>query len=287
MSRKHELGRLLNQLRVFLKALARYVTFPLRLIHRLLRTLLQLYSRRRQYLPIQRDGRLERVAGSIQPPILPLSNRTQPQVPPLSGSAANSIVSLLSVPTPANLAGHGQQLPPVVPILSQCQSDFRPTTPSLVKRYNKSATIKQEVKLEYIPARKRDYSDSEDSGKWRACVHPEGALYFHDIDRGIYTDSYMRDERRRTDMASFIEQLLALMTCGLQLRSGDIELVVELTRNQNKGLVCRYYFVDHTNRLLFWLHEIPAEKIFDGVVGVEKWSHIKYAIQHQYWQACL
>lgn len=77
-------------------------------------------------------------------------------------------------------------------------------------------------------------------------------------------------------MASFIEQLLALMTssCGLQLCSGDIELMVELTRNQNSGLVCRYYFVDHTKRLLFWLHEIPTGRIFEGVVGVEKWSHI-------------
>lgn len=78
-------------------------------------------------------------------------------------------------------------------------------------------------------------------------------------------------------MTSCIEKLLALITSGLpQLRRGDIELVVELTRyqNQNHGLVCRYYFVDHTNRLLFWLHEIPAEKIFDGVMGVEKWSHI-------------
>ncbi|KAG2751246.1 hypothetical protein P692DRAFT_20830991, partial [Suillus brevipes Sb2] len=88
-------------------------------------------------------------------------------------------------------------------------------------------------------------------------------------------------------MTSCIEELLALMTCGLpQLRSGDIELVVELTRNQKNNMVCRYYFVDHTNRLLFWLHEIPAARIFDGVVGVEKWSHIKYAIQHQYWQHC-
>lgn len=142
MSRKHEVGRLTDRLRVFLKVLGRYVTFPLRLIHRLFRTLLQLFSRRRQFLPIQRDGRLERVAGSIQPPILPLSNHTQlVQVPPLSGSVGNSIVSLLSVHTPATPPGYGQQLPPVVPVLSQCQSDFRPTTPSLVKRYNKGATM--------------------------------------------------------------------------------------------------------------------------------------------------
>lgn len=131
--------RLTSRLRVLLEVLVRYVTFPLRLIHRLFHTL---YSRRRQFLPIlQRDGQPEQVAASIQPPILPLSNRTQLQLPPLSGSVANSIVSLLSVHTPAISAGHGQQLPPAAPALSQCQLDFRPTTPSLVKRYNKSATM--------------------------------------------------------------------------------------------------------------------------------------------------
>lgn len=121
----------------------------------------------------------------------------------------------------------------------------------MVKRYNKGATIKREVKLVNIPAGKRDYSDVEDSGDWCACVHPEGALYFHDTVRGIYTDSYMRDERRRSSTASSINKLLTLMTCGLQLHSGVIELVVELTRNHNSEIVFRYYFVDHPNRLLF------------------------------------
>ncbi|KAG1805185.1 uncharacterized protein BJ212DRAFT_877498 [Suillus subaureus] len=284
MSRRHEARRLINLLRVFLKALARYVAFPLRLIHRLFHTLLQLY-RRRQFLPTQRDGHLERVAGSILPPILPVSNHTQLQVPPLSGTAANSSVSLLS---PATSANHGQQLRPAAPILPQCHPVFRATTPSQVMRYNKNPQIKREVKLVNIPAGKRDYSDLEDSGDWCARVHPEGALYFHDSVRGIYTDSNMRNETRRSSMASCIDELLALMAsrCGLQLHSGGIELVVELTRNPNHHRVCRYYFVDHPNRLLFWLDEMPTARIFDGVLGVEKWSHIKYAIQHQYWQHC-
>ncbi|KAG2361745.1 hypothetical protein BDR07DRAFT_1408786 [Suillus spraguei] len=77
----------------------------------------------------------------------------------------------------------------------------------------------------------------------------------------------MRDERRRSSTASSINKLLTLMTCGLQLHSGVIELVVELTRNHNSEIVFRYYFVDHPNRLLFWLHEIPTARIFDGVSG--------------------
>ncbi|KAG2042009.1 hypothetical protein BDR03DRAFT_841637, partial [Suillus americanus] len=45
-----------------------------------------------------------------------------------------------------------------------------------------------------------------------------------------------------------------------------------------------YYFVDHDRHLLFWLHKLPTAKLYCGVQGVEKLSHIKYAVEHQYWQ---
>lgn len=94
--------------------------------------------------------------------------------------------------------------------------------------------------------------------------------------QGIYTDSDMRDGERQSSMTLCIEKLLAQLThqCGLQLCSGGIELVVELARKRNNDKVYRYYLVDHPNRLLFWLDEISTKWIFDGVLGVEKWSHI-------------
>ncbi|KAG2140777.1 hypothetical protein BD769DRAFT_1383950 [Suillus cothurnatus] len=101
MSHKHEVGRLTNRSRLG----------------------------SRQFIPTQRDGRLERV-------------------PPLSVSAANPLLSaLLSTYTPTTSTNHhdGQHLPPAAPVLSQCQSEYRQTTPSLVKRYSKSATIKSNL----------------------------------------------------------------------------------------------------------------------------------------------
>jgi hypothetical protein len=69
---------------------------------------------------------------------------------------------------------------------------------------------------------------------------------------------------------------LAATKHRLKLTGGaDTELVVQLLRNpKSKGLICKYYFVDHPNRLLFWVHEQATEKLFDGVLGVEKMSHI-------------
>jgi hypothetical protein len=78
-------------------------------------------------------------------------------------------------------------------------------------------------------------------------------------------------------MNSCIDELLGDATKqGLNLTGGaNIELVVQLFRNrETKVLKCRYYFVDHTNRLLLWVHEQCTEKLFDGLLGVEKLSHI-------------
>ncbi|KAG2039291.1 hypothetical protein BDR03DRAFT_258069 [Suillus americanus] len=72
--------------------------------------------------------------------MLPLSNLTQLQVPPLSGSTGNLLFSLLSIHTPATSTNHGQQPPPAAPVVFQCQSEFIPTTPSLVKRYNQAGS---------------------------------------------------------------------------------------------------------------------------------------------------
>ncbi|KAG1805190.1 uncharacterized protein BJ212DRAFT_1284012 [Suillus subaureus] len=75
------------------------------------------------------------------------------------------------------------------------------------------------------------------------------------------------------------------MPPGLKLDCDKIELVVQLVWNRGTGVgICRYYLIDHNKHLLFWLHKLPTVKLYCGVQGVEKLSHIKYAVEHQYWQ---
>ncbi|KAG1752371.1 uncharacterized protein EDB91DRAFT_512302 [Suillus paluster] len=294
MSRNHEFGLLTNHLRVFLKALPRYLACPLRLLYRLFHILLQLYSRsirsRRQFLRAQTDGRQKRVAGSIQPPIplLPLCNN-QLQVPiQPSAFASNSSVLLSPVHTPPTSVNHALQLHSVGPVPSQGQSEFRPFAPSQVMRYGKKPTIKRDGTTdEFLKAGTINFSDPGDSVEWDACVHPEGALYYHDAARGTYTESNMRDEQRRRQMNLWVDELLRMYSASGIQPGTDIELVVESTRRKGgEGMVCRYYFVYHPERLLFWLHPMPTDKLFDGVAGVTKPSHIKHAIENQYWQQC-
>jgi len=80
---------------------------------------------------------------------------------------------------------------------------------------------------------------------------------------------------RRDIMDSCVDELLALaMSHGVQPNDGNIELVVQLLRDSQKAQICRYYFINHSKRLLFWLEEQRTEMLFEGVKGVENLSHI-------------
>jgi hypothetical protein len=91
--------------------------------------------------------------------------------------------------------------------------------------------------------------------------------------QGVYSDSDLQSSERRGKIDLCITALFKLavdVTCGV-----DIQLVVQLLRNRGtRAQICRYYFVDHRKRLLFWVHDQHTEKLFDGVRGVEKMSHI-------------
>ncbi|KAG1893442.1 uncharacterized protein F5891DRAFT_1066667 [Suillus fuscotomentosus] len=290
--------RLIHRFRVLMKVLFRYIAFPLRLVHHLWRTLLRLYydsrsiASRRRFQRIHTDEHPERVAGSRQPTmILPLSN-PHPQVSPSPGPASCSSRSLLPVQAPPSSSSCVLQLSPAVPVIPQSRSSttFEPFVPSDVMRYDKTPSINPENnKYKFIPPKTTDFLDprQQDCGDWHACIHPEGALYFHNPTRGIYTDSNLQNEDRRCKMDSCVDEVLALTPPELQLCCDKIELVVQLAWNQkSKVRICRYYFIDHDKHLLFWLHELPTVKLFCGVQGVEKLSHIKYAVEHQYWQHC-
>jgi len=63
----------------------------------------------------------------------------------------------------------------------------------------------------------------------------------------------------------------------VNLDDNDIELVLQLETELAGGpVVCKYYFVNHANRTLFWLHKYvkATDQIFDGMRGVHDPSHI-------------
>lgn len=67
--------------------------------------------------------------------------------------------------------------------------------------------------------------------------------------------------------------------------ASDIELVVQLAQTDSEAegaqVSCYYYFVDHTTRTLFWLHDRlrdphqTTDDVFSGLRGVADPSHIR------------
>lgn len=134
MSLSHGIRRLVIHLRSFLNVLSRYVSFPLRLVHRLFHNLLRLYSRvaSTQLQRIDNDAPSDRleVAGSSQP-ILSQWNDQLPS-PPGGWPTSNVFLPILPLATAPSSSTHVLQSSSVAP-------EFRPYTPSDVikMRYNK------------------------------------------------------------------------------------------------------------------------------------------------------
>ncbi|KAG2133826.1 uncharacterized protein EDB93DRAFT_1173652 [Suillus bovinus] len=122
--------------------------------------------------------------------------------------------------------------------------------------------------------------------EWEPCIHPEGALYLYNDRKRTFTEGHINEHLFRL-MDRSADDL-----CDLARRQSptfdvdDIELVVQVVPNQTDS--CQYYFVDHATRTLFWLHayDQATETIFDGFQGVCDPSHIRYALESQYWLHC-
>ena len=62
----------------------------------------------------------------------------------------------------------------------------------------------------------------------------------------------------------------------------DWELVLELEEDPETGNpVCSYYFVCHSTRCLFWLHEFDPKSALGELCGVTEKSHIRESTPYQ------
>ncbi|KAG1750422.1 uncharacterized protein EDB91DRAFT_1046022, partial [Suillus paluster] len=121
---------------------------------------------------------------------------------------------------------------------------------------------------------------------WRSCIHPEGALYLYNDDKRTFSEANM-DEASFRLMDRCMDALYDLARTKLaNLKAEDTELFVQVAQPQANS--CQYYFVNHSNRTLFWLHNHneATDDIFDGLRGVRDPSHIRCALESQYWMHC-
>lgn len=125
---------------------------------------------------------------------------------------------------------------------------------------------------------------------WTTLVHPQGSRYFVNAERRTFTQMNICDEEIYSDIRSFMDYLLRSLrdeSEDLELDMAQVDLVIEPKfSNDADTVVCCYYFANHRDRCLFWLDEYSTEDIPSECNGVENLSHIRLAIQAQYWKHC-
>ncbi|KAG2343080.1 hypothetical protein BDR05DRAFT_319672 [Suillus weaverae] len=125
---------------------------------------------------------------------------------------------------------------------------------------------------------------------WTTVVHPQGSRYFVNAERRTFTQMNICDEEIYSDIRYFMDYLLRSLrdeSEDLELDMAQVDLVIEPKVSTDAGtVVCCYYFANHRDRCLFWLDEYSTEDILSECNGVENLSHIRLAIQAQYWKHC-
>ncbi|KAG2091845.1 uncharacterized protein F5147DRAFT_779888 [Suillus discolor] len=152
-----------------------------------------------------------------------------------------------------------------------------------VRRYERHIPINSEYKPFEVKKGPLDCSEEFAAVEgWEPLTHPEGALFFYQPYKRVFTDANVRDSETAVKINKAIETAYeGAQKAGISLDS-SVELALELFVEGDKEFL-GYYFVDHERRVIFWFEDYKCFELVNNVRGVERKSHIKYALDSQYW----
>ncbi|KAG1763473.1 hypothetical protein EDD22DRAFT_846404 [Suillus occidentalis] len=160
-----------------------------------------------------------------------------------------------------------------------------------VRQYQKSVPRVPDISKTIIPAMTITFPahDMAVPQGWITLVHPEGSRYFVHRETRTFTEMNICDEETCGDIEYYMQRLLdelqrVVEHKSLELDMEQVDLVLEPKTFDDDSVVCCYYFANHRDRCLFWLDDFDAEDILSDCKSVENLSHIRLAIQAQYWR---
>ncbi|KAI6135994.1 hypothetical protein F5141DRAFT_3724 [Pisolithus sp. B1] len=110
---------------------------------------------------------------------------------------------------------------------------------------------------------------------WIKYTQPEGAPYYLHEEKRIITDlTDVTELQQLLEMADFLLHSARELMLPLHF---DVELVITEVLGPKGEKVFGYYFVDHRQRLLFWVHDYDLLNIFFSVDGVTARDHMSRA----------
>ncbi|KAJ7195501.1 hypothetical protein GGX14DRAFT_403964 [Mycena pura] len=170
-----------------------------------------------------------------------------------------------------------------------------PIPPESFARYKIRGTIPRLKNQRDIPPHTFSLppSDGTEPAGWKAVTQPEGARYFFDPERRIYTDVDLCENPNLCNLNRVVELLIgeirssgadrdphyaALLGELSYSESIIVDLVVDLDpydpeSKKPESETAYYYFINHSERIPFWLHSFKAHEELDA------WNEIEGPIE--------
>lgn len=117
---------------------------------------------------------------------------------------------------------------------------------------------------------------------WEPLTHPEGALFFYHPKERVFTDADVRESVIAGKIGEAVKEAYRKVHEANIAMHPLIELALELISDD--GETWGYYFADHDKRIIFWFEDHKSRPLMNKVRGVECKSHIRYALEAQYWR---
>ncbi|KAF8260841.1 hypothetical protein EI94DRAFT_872305 [Lactarius quietus] len=124
----------------------------------------------------------------------------------------------------------------------------------------------------------------ESCSPWVPATHPDGALYFFDRDRRLFTDTDMHSCSLRKEMEDFYHYLQRILQHDeVDIPSKNYDLVLDIMPSEDGKIQWSYYYACHEMRCLFWLDPYDATHMISELFGVKSPAHVKHRLEALYW----
>ncbi|KAG2113651.1 hypothetical protein BD769DRAFT_1105930 [Suillus cothurnatus] len=147
-----------------------------------------------------------------------------------------------------------------------------------VKRYDRDVIVKDEYAAFKVEKGPFDCSD-----RMGATHAPGRGFVFYYPEQRVFTDANVRDPVIAAKIGEAVRKAYRKLNEAQISKHPLVELVLELIVTdgvENWG----YYFADHDKRVVFWFEDHISDPLMNKIRGVERKSHVRYALESQYWK---
>ncbi|KAF8814754.1 hypothetical protein BYT27DRAFT_7205709 [Phlegmacium glaucopus] len=161
--------------------------------------------------------------------------------------------------------------------------------PENFQRYEKRRRIPNKATRVEMKPMAIDFSDRSDPPGWTLCTHPEGACYFYNAEKRIFTDVDLYDSAYFKRIVRHIGIIETFIATNHILIPAETDLVLDINLDANDTYVTDYYFANHQLRTIFFLDHFSSDLLrnWEEIKGVSSSRHLQYEMEAQYWCHCV